>query len=328
MGYRYYGYFKRSRPLEVKGGIKAQSQRGSFGQSWWARRWIEVLEGLDDGARLSRGRSYARRGQVVSIDIDRGSVAAQVQGSRPRPYKVSIQVKTLTPEDWSRLAQTLATRAIFAARLLAGEMPDNVEDAFQEAGLSLFPGRRDDLETECSCPDWSNPCKHIAAVYYIVGEEFDRDPFLIFRLRGIEREELTGLVGSQPEAALLADIEEEPPPEPLPQQPHDFWGAATPEPDHHDDVYIPAVPAALPKRLGNFPLWRGRDRFLTVMENAYGAASAAGLSVFLGEPASPEPEPDKAVRRTRNGAGEGAPASAIPEPARKKRGRPRKAGST
>jgi uncharacterized Zn finger protein len=283
MAYWRYEYYEPSRPRQVKGGIKAQSQRGAFGRSWWAKRWIEALESFDIGTRLGRGRSYARRGQVLSIDIDKGTVRAEVQGSRPRPYRVNVEVKTLARKEWSKLAGVLASRAIFSAKLLAGEMPENIEEAFKDAGLSLFPNKGSDLATDCSCPDWSNPCKHVAAVYYLLGEEFDRDPFLIFKLRGIGREELTGLVGSRSGTSLSTELEPPPPPESLPEEPEVFWGPAAVEHDPDNEVYIPSVSAALPKRLGNFPFWRGQERFLTAMENIYRQVSSTGLNVFLGE---------------------------------------------
>src|SRR5215471_10275517 len=189
----YREFFPRSRPRAAKGGIKTQSKRGAFGQSWWARRWIAVLESFDIGARLGRGRTYARGGQVLSIDVGKGKVEAKVQGSRPSPYAVSIRLKVLADADWRKLIEVLSGQALFAAKLLAGEMPQDIEQVFGEAGLSLFPEKLRDLQTECSCPDYSNPCKHIAAVYYLLGEEFDRDPFLLFRLRGLGREELLGM---------------------------------------------------------------------------------------------------------------------------------------
>src|SRR5262249_29560519 len=175
----YREFFPRSRPRAAKGGIKSQSKRGAFGQSWWAKRWIAVLESFDIGARLGRGRSYARGGQVLSIDVAKGEVTARVQGSRPKPYDVTIEVKTLTAGEWDRLVLALSGQALFVAKLLAGEMPQDIEQVFTEAGLSLFPQKSRDLLTDCSCPDWSNPCKHVAAVYYLLGEEFDRDPFLL-----------------------------------------------------------------------------------------------------------------------------------------------------
>lgn len=185
----YYGYrYTPSRPKAVKGGIKAQSK--SFGKSWWAKRWIAVLESFHIGARLGRGRSYARSGQVIDISIESGFIKARVQGSRSTPYKVSILLKPLSDKEWNEVTKVMADKAIYAAKLLAGEMPQDIEEVFKTARVSLFPERLHDMKTDCSCPDYSNPCKHIAAVYYIIGEEFDRDPFLIFRLRGMQREKL------------------------------------------------------------------------------------------------------------------------------------------
>ena len=128
-----------SRPRKATGGIKAASQRGGFGESWWARRWIEVLESFDIGGRLQRGRSYARKGQVLSINVTKGMVEAPVQGSRSQPYRVNITVRPLLLSEWKRLAAQLSKQVIYAAKLLAGEMPQEIEKAFSEAGLSLFP---------------------------------------------------------------------------------------------------------------------------------------------------------------------------------------------
>src|SRR5438477_54859 len=120
-------FYPRSRPRQARGGIKSQSKRGQFGQSWWAQRWIAVLESFDIGARLQRGRSYARGGQVLAIDVATGKVTAQVQGSRPKPYAIRIEVKTLPEEDWARLVQALCDQALYTAKLLAGEMPQDIE---------------------------------------------------------------------------------------------------------------------------------------------------------------------------------------------------------
>jgi uncharacterized Zn finger protein len=280
------GGFPRGGPRKAKGGIKAQSRRGAFGESWWARRWLSVLEGFDIGTRLDRGRSYARRGQVLGIAVGKGRVEAQVQGSRKTPYAVVIEVQTLAESDWRRLGRTLAGEARFVARLLASEMPADIEAAFQKAGLSLFPQRQEDLRTECSCPDWSNPCKHIAAVYYLLGEEFDRDPFLIFQLRGQERNELVRLMGQQPATAPVSLPAPDPaePAAPIPSDPSAFWaGAGLPE-DPYGEVETPAAPAALLRRLGRFPFWRGREPLVESLVPVYEAASRLGLAVFLGEP--------------------------------------------
>jgi uncharacterized Zn finger protein len=283
-------YFKRSTPREARGGIKAQSKRGDFGQSWWAKRWITVLESFNIGARLSRGRSYARRGQVLSVEIDKGKVDAKVQGSRPAPYHVELKIRTLSAADWKKLAEALSREALFAAKLLGGEMPPDIERTFKATGLSLFPERSGELETSCSCPDWSNPCKHIAAVYYLLGEEFDRDPFLIFKLRGTDRETLMKMlrpVTPRPQAIqkkshtkrVIAQKQETP----STSEVSKFWNGENLPNDFFGEVSIPSSPAALPKKLGSFPFWRGRERFLDAMETIYSKASPVGLNVFLGE---------------------------------------------
>jgi uncharacterized Zn finger protein len=288
-----YDYFPPSRPREAKGGIKAQSKRGTFGESWWAKRWIAVLESFHIGARLDRGRSYARRGQVLAISIDKGVVKAKVQGSRPKPYSVAITLKVLSAADWQKLVATLSQQAIYTAKLLAGEMPQDIEQAFKDAKLSLFPAKLQDLETECSCPDWSNPCKHIAAVYYLLGEEFDRNPFLIFKLRGMDREELVARLdqGGQkaqrrkknPQSATANQQSEiSLPREPLVAEVSEFWGSGSLPDEMFGEVRVPPTPAALLKRLGNFPFWRGEERFLSAIEPVYTQASARGVDVFLG----------------------------------------------
>lgn len=281
--YRDYYYFPPSSPRKVKGGIKAHSKRGAFGKNWWAKRWIAVLEGFNMGPRLTRGRTYARKGQVISIDIDKGIVSAEVQGSRVKPYQVSIKVKTLSKAKWQKLADTLSGRAIFAAKLLAGEMPGNIEDAFAEAGLSLFPEKRNDLKTDCSCPDWANPCKHIAAVYYLLGEEFDRDPFLIFKLRGIDHEKLVKLIAGTKGKPTPDDEAAETAPEPLPVEPEAFWSGPKGKEPLLGEVRIPPVAAALPKRLGEFPFWRSETNLTEALERIYRTASPVGLDVLLGE---------------------------------------------
>jgi uncharacterized Zn finger protein len=286
----YYRYFPPSIPREAKGGIRAQSKRGSFGQSWWARRWIAVLEGFHIGARLNRGRSYARRGQVLSISIEKGLIRAEVQGSRPGPYEVAIQVKRLTTKAWSMVAQALSQQAIFAAKLLSGEMPQDIEKVFEQVGSTLFPEKLHDLVTDCSCPDWSNPCKHTAAVFYLLGEEFDRDPFLIFKMRGMSREELIALLGSSTEEIGRIKATSAPstdqaatPSEPLTPDLGRFWTSSPIPDDFYGEVKTPPVAAALPKRLGSFPFWRGRVRFMDAIEPVYSTASERGMGLFLGQ---------------------------------------------
>lgn len=240
-----------------------------------------MLEGFNLGARLQRGRSYARRGQVLSIAIEAGSVAAEVQGSRPKPYQVRIEVKPIAKPEWRKLAKVVSGQAIFAAKLLGGEMPQDIEKAFESAGLSLFPQRYNDLKTDCSCPDWSNPCKHIAAVYYLLGEEFDRDPFLIFQLRGMGREEFLGTLGESAAESAPGKVEVLPP-EPLPNEAEAFWKVGE-LPEHLlGEVEVKLARAALLRRLGKFPFWRGRETAVDALEPVYLAAAARTGEIISG----------------------------------------------
>jgi uncharacterized Zn finger protein len=266
-------YFEPSQPRQAKGGIRAQSTRGSFGESWWAKQWIEVLESFNLGGRLQRGRSYARRGQVLSIDVDIGKARATVQGSRPKPYEVRIEMKCLQKDDWNAVAQALSRQALFASKLLGGEMPNEIGEVFAGTGVSMFPARQSDLKTACSCPDWSNPCKHVAAVYYLLGEEFDRDPFLIFRMRGMSRDEFIGLLGeSVPKQAdlLPAGL----PAEPLPSSVSAFWEARPLPEDLTGEAPSSPVSAALPRRLGKFPFWRGTQSLRPFLDGIYERAAS------------------------------------------------------
>src|SRR6266542_3292310 len=152
-GWRDWNHWEDSRPRRPANGIKAVSQRGTFGQTWWAGRWLAALEALVDPGRLSRGRSYARSGQVVKLEVGSQGVQARVQGSRPTPYRVTIHFRPLSDQEWDRVTDVMAGEALYAARLLSGEMPEQIEEAFRAAGAPLFPATERDLETDCTCPD-------------------------------------------------------------------------------------------------------------------------------------------------------------------------------
>jgi len=277
--YSDYGYFQPSVPRAAKGGIRAQSKQGAFGTSWWAKQWTAVLDRFNLGTRMQRGRRYARQGQVLSIDFGEGKIQARVQGSRPKPYEVGIRVKTLQKDAWAKVAAAAAAQAVFASKLLAGEMPQEMEQIFRAAGVSLFPEAYADLSTDCSCPDYSNPCKHIAAVYYLLGEEFDRDPFLIFRMRGMSREAFLDLLGSG--TGIPACVSSAVPPEPLPTSPSTFWSSpADLPPQPAPDIRL--TEAALPRRLGKFPFWRGNLNLHDFLDEVYIRASAHAAEVLAG----------------------------------------------
>lgn len=174
----------------VEGGIQIHSTRGQVARTWWSLRFIGVLEEMGMGGRLARGKRYARAGQIVSLDLDVGAVTAQVQGTRPKPYRVRMSVPAFGKAEWAAATEALAADASHAAALLNGELPREVEDVFAAVGLSLFPASTRELAMDCSCPDQAVPCKHLAAVCYVLAERFDADPFQILALRGRDREEL------------------------------------------------------------------------------------------------------------------------------------------
>lgn len=186
----YYPRYTPSSRRQAENGIKARSQSGAIGVTWWSKRFIETLERYTESKRLTRGRSYARSGQVMKLELKTGLATAKVQGSRAQPYAVQISVDPFTAESWEAIEKKLASEALLCAKLLAGEIPHEMEGFLQAQGLSLFPGGRSELRTSCSCPDSANPCKHLAATYYILGEKFDEDPFLMLLWRGRAREDL------------------------------------------------------------------------------------------------------------------------------------------
>jgi uncharacterized Zn finger protein len=174
----------------VEGGLVARSARGDIGQQWWSRRFVEVLESFALGTRLTRGRNYARRGQVISLEVAAGRVSAAVQGSRRTPYRVTVELAPFSPLVWAKVEVELAQQAIHSAKLLAGELPADLEEVFAACGAPLFPARAADLTMACSCPDVAVPCKHLAATFYLLAESFDDDPFRFLAWRGREREAL------------------------------------------------------------------------------------------------------------------------------------------
>lgn len=265
-------------PLKAVGGIKAISENGQFGRNWWARRWIHAMEKLMDGRRLSRGQDYASQGQVLSMGEIKNGVAATVQGSRVKPYRVTIQVMPLKAEEWEKALDVLASQAVFAAKLLAGEMPENIEEAFRSANLSLFPERPGDLVTQCSCPDWANPCKHVAAAHYILGDRFDEDPFLLFRMRGRSQEQvLEGLrrhrggVAEEAETGMLEDVSTS-----LESAPAVFWEPGEQLSAFSVQIKLPKVSLPILRRLGQPEIIR---TFLLEDElgPAYESASQAAM---------------------------------------------------
>ncbi|HXW82107.1 MAG TPA: SWIM zinc finger family protein [Acidimicrobiales bacterium] len=177
-------------PVPVEGGLLARSQRGPIGETWWSQRFLAAVETAMVGGRSTRGRAYARKGQVVELRVEPAVISAVVQGTRPAPYNVSIAMPTADRGQWERILASLASQAMYSATMLAGELPHEIEEVFSAVGVPLFPSPSSRFSTSCTCPDWANPCKHVAAVCYLVAEQFDRDPFALLAWRGRERDEI------------------------------------------------------------------------------------------------------------------------------------------
>src|SRR6266446_4606191 len=294
-GYDDWGYYEPSRPIRVQSGIKTKKESGQIGETWWSKRWIAVLESFNMGTRLTRGRSYARQGQVISIDVEPGMVKAKVQGSQPKPYKVEIRLKTLSDQDWENVTEAMASQAIFAAKLLAGEMPKNIEEAFGAVKLSLFPTALKELETSCSCPDWANPCKHIAAVYYLLAERFDEDPFLIFKLRGRTKEQIIETlrqkrVETLPAESTAPSVDEDESTAAenslsLEEHLDTFWQAGEALATFTVNPTAPKIDKAILKRLGDAPFAVGGRNIAALLAKAYDVADAAAWQKMAGEDA-------------------------------------------
>jgi uncharacterized Zn finger protein len=284
-----YAWWERHGPRLPSHGIKAHTRRGAFGRTWWASRWIAALERLVNPARLARGRTYARAGQVVSMDVGRDGVNAVVQGSRAEPYRVRIQFRGLSDAEWERVIDAMAGEALYAARLLSGEMPEHIEEVFASVGASLFPAATDDMRTTCSCPDDANPCKHIAAVHYLLGERFDEDPFLMFLLRGRGRDEIIAALrarraGPETEAAPEAEQAVEP-------DLSTFWSAPPQTEEVALHFALPESDALPVKRLGPPPFVRDQAAFTTAMERLYQQIGEYALLLALGDGESAHPPP-------------------------------------
>jgi uncharacterized Zn finger protein len=267
--------------------------RRTFGSTWWGEQWIAALEALGStwANRLPRGRSYARKGAVTALLVSTGGASARVSGSRPAPYRVRLRLAALTDRQWDGVVGALAGEVRYAAQLLAGEMPADVDVAFRAAGVTLFPLRASELETECSCPDWANPCKHVAAVHYVLGEAFDRDPFLLFEIRGRTRDALLDALrrarsgaanadagacdprGADQAATMVLAVD----------SPAAFYAARGPLDELHFRPAPPDAPLALLRRLGTPPSWRDSASPVQLLGDVYAAASREALRRALGD---------------------------------------------
>jgi uncharacterized Zn finger protein len=252
-------------------GIRARSRRGAFATTWWGRRFVDAVEEVAGAGRVARGRTYARAGQVLSLDVGAGRVRSSVQGSRSTPYVTELRFHTWDAETQRELAEAVAGSPSVLAAVLGGRMPEGFEQLTLSAGLALFPESLADARFDCTCPDWGDPCKHAAAVVYLLAEWLDAEPFGVLTLRGVERDALLAQVaalqrssaGESAEAVAEADLADGPGP---------FYGRAAPLPAMGASVL---TGAAVLDDLDASLLGPGGGRAVERLRGAYAAMEAA-----------------------------------------------------
>jgi len=266
-----------------------------FSRTWWGQRFIAALEQFTDAGRLGRGRAYAHNGRILDYKLTNGTVEAKVRGSinpyfgvyEEPLYRTTITIKAISAANWTKAIRQIAGRADLITKLLMREMPDDIEEAFAALDLHLLPHSSRDFVTKCSCPDYANPCKHIAGVYYLLASDLDRDPFVMFELRGLSREDLYAELVQTPLGQILAsaltssDEVSLQPVESYYTRPtretaanlsshKAFWTGAQRPPAPLTNNSHTSVPALLIKKQGDYPPFWHEDRsFIGVMEELY-----------------------------------------------------------
>lgn len=263
-----------ARLRRTAGASRARSGRASAEDTWWSQRFIAVLEAFGMGARLTRGRSYARGGQVLETAVRPGEVVSRVQGSRARPYSVVLEIGILPSGQWARVERALAEDPELLAELQAGRLPTEIESVFSRCGLTLFPTMRE-FESDCSCPDWSSPCKHVAATCYVLAERFDANPFELLAWRGRTKTELLRRIEAvRDEVAWVAPSDPAAGGEsgdlPLDEVIADFWTSPEPLPEPLHKV-AGAQGATLLEQLGPVGASLGGQDLAALLGPAYAA---------------------------------------------------------
>lgn len=264
-----------------------------FGRTWWGQRFIAALEQFTDAARLGRGRSYANSGRILDYTLADNTVTARVRGSinpyygvyKEPIYRTSVALAPIAPAEWTRVIGNVASRAGFITRLLLNEMPDDIEQVFIGTKQHLLPNSQREFRTSCSCPDMANPCKHIAGLTYCLAAALDRDPLVLFELRGLLRARLRAELEASPLGRILASELEPREAEVVAATSYytsptqttadaaighkEFWTGAR-RPPAVETAPRASVPALLVKKGGDYPsFWHKDSSFIGVMEELY-----------------------------------------------------------
>lgn len=262
-------------------------------KTWWGESFVLALEGFIDPGRLSRGRSYRTENRILKFEQNDNHVKATIRGNinpyfevtkEPR-YKVDIKFNTISIAQWQAAIKQIGNNASWLSKLMLNEIPCDIDDAFSSS--CLLPKSYDDVVASCSCPDWDNPCKHIAGVYYRIANILDSEPMLLFSLRGISPAQLIVelkktelgnafsefLSASESTPVILEDTLYPK----ITDSQHkmlssqaSFWEMGVTYEIEKDPDSNAKVVAALVKKQGDFPpFWHRHNSFVTVMENFY-----------------------------------------------------------
>jgi uncharacterized Zn finger protein len=321
-----------ARPRKVRAGVKVPAGDIAGPAAWAAHRWLRLLEQSAEGQVLVEGLEYARLGQTKRISIAPGSIAGSVQGRADRAYTTTISLSTFTPEQWDKVVDTMSEGAIYAAKLLAGELPPNIEDVFVPLGLKLFPTERDELKVTCDCeainaayrsafsaaelragrpalPPPSTPppkdgwCKHVACVGYLVGHKLATEPFLMFALRGLDGQQLLERLrhkrflagaagGATPVYPQRVPGVSDVPFPPLEDALEQFWEAGSSLQELDLPLSPPQVSHPLLRRLGPSPFQNAQFPLVGLLASCYETISEAARKTEEGLPPSQAHDPE------------------------------------
>ncbi|MHB1317819.1 MAG: SWIM zinc finger family protein [Anaerolineae bacterium] len=264
--------------------------------SWWAGRWFRALAQVLDSNRISEGRACARSGRVAHLEVQPGLVLAEVQSSAnatQAPYRVRMATVTFTDAQWDRIIALMGQRAIYAAQLINGEMPEDIEAVFQTAGVSLFPASMHDLGAGCTCSEWPSACRHVVAVFCMLGEWIDSDPFLLFTLRGRTKEQIMSALRAQragqldsetlqPQSAVEPGAMTDP--RALPADLDEFWRLDSRLEEIQIRISPPEIEAELLKVLGELSFVENQD-VRAQLQEIYRRVSERALDLAFQDPA-------------------------------------------
>lgn len=295
------------RPRNVKHGIKIRTKKGDIGKSWLAQRWIDLMEEASPEGQFTSGRTYARKGQVLSVTTQKGKVTGKVQGAPIQPHDVSILIDVHNNNYAEKIAKVCQERPILATKILSGEMTESMEMELYQKGVRMFDYSWS-VKVHCDCYHWGSICKHAAALCYVLAEEFDYDSFLYWKILGVERDtilqnmkhaqetgknasgyntqhvspEYSCVMGGVPNNydTIKPTVTFEP--KSIPLDLRTFWGSNHDNDDSYEDMGVPTENAAILKRLGGFPMWCGTEKFLDVMNDIYEEASIQGAHTYTG----------------------------------------------